>query len=151
MWEDFVMEQDPSKPKIEVEEIQNQIKSTEQTLEDIKFNINRVKDELEFLRNRIENLTLFGEIQMSDKELEEYQDDQEIFGKERVSTNYNPEDLENIRKQIFETLEKIGLYLKRFNDLHYNHENLEDIRQELINLEKDYNSLLSSIPKEQQN
>jgi|GEM_PF-3669539 len=75
MWEDFVMEQDPLKPKIEVTEIQEQIKNTEQTLEDIKIDIDRVKDELEFLHNKIENLTLFGEIQMSDKELEEYQDE----------------------------------------------------------------------------
>jgi len=60
-------------------------------------------------------------------------------------------DTYNIRKQIFETLEKIGLYLKRFNDLHDDHESIESIKQELIDLEKSYNSLLSSIPKDQQN
>ncbi len=151
MWEDFHMEQDPSKPKIEVTEIQEQIKNTEQTLEDIKIDIDRVKDELEFLHNKIEDLTLFGEIQTSNKELEEYQDKNNIFGKDRISTNYNPEELENIRKQIFVTLERIGLYLKRFNDLHDDHESIEDIKQELIDLEKSYNSLLSSIPKDQQN
>lgn len=133
------MEQDPFKSKLEVPELQEQIKSSEETIADIERQINLLMDDLEYNANTLKTKILFAEGEELNKGLED------------IGIHYSPEKAENLKQDIIKSIATIHILRERITKLQNDREDVENIKLHLQTLEEQYNKQLASISLEQQN
>lgn len=133
------MEQDPSKPKIEVTEIQEEMKSADKTISDIEKQLNSLMDDLEHNANLLETKILFAEIEDSNKDFQD------------VGASYSPEKAEELKQDIIKSLATIHILQEQIMKLHSDREDVENIKLRLQTLQEDYKKQLVSISEGQQN
>lgn len=140
------MEQDPSKPKIVVEEIQDEIKSLEKDSKEIQKDLDEALEGLKlFIENLEADIGYLDHMQSGNEFAKEYREE---MGKEPSSKIYSEEEMDKIRSDIDKSKAMINKIHDYMNDLTLMKVDIGISKEIFEKLEDIYNHLVFKFPKE---